>query len=724
MYASDPADRLIGVDELVAKIREYNPKSNSGKIRRAYAYGQEKHKGQRRHSGAEYFTHPVAVADFLISQRLDDLSIMTAILHDTLEDTDSSRAEIARLFGKNIAMLVEGVTNITNVVFSSLESEQAQNFRKLLFALTNDRRILLVKLADRIHNMRTIRYLKPEKQKQKARETMEIFAPLAGRLGLQSWRETLEDLAFEVLEPEGRQLVIERYNSLADKHYGGPDKSDELINDVRGEIQAVLSRAGIAAEVHSRKKSPYSIWRKMQEKHARFASVFDVHGFRIITESADDVYRSLGVVHRNWQAMQGRFKDYISQPKSNGYRSVHTTVSRKTGGILEIQIRDRLMHEVAENGDAAHWSYRDGERGRNPYSVDLTGWLARMNEGVETAQDQDELMDYFKTYMKAESIFCYTPKGEVIRLPMGAIALDFAYSIHTGLGDRCLGAIIDGNREPISKTLRNGQTVEIIRASRPCAIEAWRDLATTARAKAAISRHVHRVERMSLIEFGKDMARQAFAQADRKLTTNALRFAASKLKQISVDDLLEKVGRAEIKGTDILAAVYPDSAGRKKVAVEPEQTVIGLRPHIRPDFANCCKPVPGDNIVGIPRPGKGVKVHAVDCPALSLMENGEDRIDLRWHSGPHSAIYTSSVDITLANQAGVLGRICTLIGNKNSNISDLEFVDRKPDYYRMLIDLDVCDTNHLYDLISLIRADPDIAEVARHWSVDGRAGEP
>ena len=737
--APDPADRLIGVEELVANARKYNPKSDSGKIRKAYEYGRKKHRGQKRQSGAEYFSHPVAVADFLISQRLDDLSIVTALLHDTLEDTDSSFDEISRMFGANTAKLVEGVTKITKARFSNLETARVANLRSFLLGISDDRRILLVKLADRIHNMRTIKHLRPEKRKRKAHETMEIFAPLAGRLGLQSWREDLEDLAFQELDPGEREKVIERCNSLYKTEYRGPKEADKAIEEVRKEIGKVLIDSGISAEVQSREKRPYSIYRKMQEKRARFGSIFDVHGFRIITESADDVYRSLGVVHRHWQAMQGRFKDYISQPKSNGYRSVHTTVSRPAGGILEIQIRDRLMHEVAEKGDAAHWSYRDGVIGKNPYSVDLSGWLKRMNEGAETAQDQDELMDYFKTSMKAESVFCYTPEGEVIRLPVGATALDFAYAIHTGLGDRCLGAKIDGKREPIGKTLRSGQTVEIIRASRPCVVEAWRDLATTARAKSAISRTFHRVERESRIEFGRDLVGRAFERADKMMTENALRSAAEKLgfrraakkswpdatpeeiRVKSVEAMLGKVGRAEIRGSTVVKTVFPESADRTE---EPEQAVIGLRPDDKRDFALCCKPVPGDNIVGEPRRGEGVKIHAAHCPALGQMESTADWIELRWHGEPSSAYYTSSVDITLANQAGVLGRICTLIGKNNSNISDLEFVDRKPDYYRMLVDLEVRNLAHLEELLKLIRADGDIAEASRHRPEGGEQQPP
>ncbi len=395
---------MIDVEDLIALVRNYNPRTNADLIRRAYEYGRQMHKGQYRKSGEEYFTHPVAVAAILTEQRLDDATIVTALLHDTIEDTKSTYGEIARWFGDEIAELVDGVTKLTNLQLSSSEAKQSENFRKLFMAMSKDLRVILVKLADRLHNMRTIKSMKPEKQAQKARETMDIYAPLAGRMGMQWMREELEDLAFKVLNPEARASIIRRFITLQ-------KETGDVIPKITADIRLELDKARIEADVYGRAKKPYSIWRKMQEKQLAFSRLSDIYGFRIICRDVVDCYRILGVIHTRWRAVPGRFKDYISQPKTNGYRSIHTTVSGRDGKRVEVQIRTRQMHEVAEAGVAAHWSYREGVRANNPFAVDPAQWVARLTERFDEG-DNEEFLENVKLEMYNDQVFCFTPKGD------------------------------------------------------------------------------------------------------------------------------------------------------------------------------------------------------------------------------------------------------------------------------------------------------------------------
>jgi len=398
---------MIDVETLIDHIRTYNPKTNATLIRQAYEYGKRMHDGQLRQSGEPYFTHPIEVAVLLAGQKLDDATIITALLHDTIEDTDATFKEVSELFGLETAQLIDGVTKLTNLELSSVQTKQAENFRKLLMAMSQDLRVLLVKLGDRLHNMRTIKHMKPEKQQGKARETMDIFAPLAGRMGMQWMRDELEDLAFKVLNPEARNSILRRFINLR-------DQSEDLIPSILKDIQALLSANSIEAKISGREKKPYSIWRKMEEKQQSFSRLSDIYGFRIITTNEEDAYRTLGAVHQRWTAVPGRFKDYISSPKSNGYRSIHTTVAGRDGKLVEIQIRTREMHEVAEVGIAAHWSYRDGRRTENRFSVDPVAWLSSLTSRIESDEDDhEEFLEHVKLEMFADQVFCFTPKGDV-----------------------------------------------------------------------------------------------------------------------------------------------------------------------------------------------------------------------------------------------------------------------------------------------------------------------
>lgn len=701
-------DQMTSADDLIELVLGYNPRSNVKLLRDAFAYGEKMHDGQLRHSGEPYFTHPVAVTGILAHQQMDDATLATALLHDTIEDTKASYSEVEGLFGREVAELVDGVTKLTNIQLNSAQTKQAENFRKLFMAMSRDLRVMLVKLADRLHNMRTIKSMRPDKQAQKSHETMEIFAPLAGRMGMQWMREELEDLAFSVLNPEARLSIMRRFVTLQ-------KESGDVIKKITADMCHVLDEAGISAEVTGRAKRPYSIWRKMQEKDQGFSRLSDIYGFRIITATEADCYTVLGAVHQRWRAVPGRFKDYISQPKSNGYRSIHTTVSGRDGKRVEVQIRTREMHEVAETGVAAHWSYKNGVRVENRFAVDPVLWISSLTERLDDEHDHDEFLEAVKLEMYQDQVFCFTPKGEVIKLPRGATPIDFAYAIHTRIGSACVGAKVDGRRVPLWTRLKNGQSIEVITAEGQTPQSTWIDIAVTGRAKSAIRRELREEERERFIKLGAELARVAFENIGKKSTVKALRTAAKTLAIEDENELLERLGSAEITSREVVLAIYPELAEHKGEEVEANRAVIGLAGGQSYRRAPCCQPVPGERIVGITYRGQGVVVHAIDCEALEDLEDQPDRwLDLHWQDGTHSPSNTITLDIAITNNAGVLGRVCTLIGELDANISDLNFVDRKPDFYRLLIDVDLRDAEHLHRVMTALEAESNVSSISRH----------
>lgn len=703
----DGAIWLEDAERLVARVRAYNPRADFQKIRAAYTYGAEMHEGQYRHSGEPYITHPVAVAMILAEQQLDDATIITALLHDTIEDTRSTYGEVAKRFGPEVGDLVDGVTKLTKLQLSSTETKQAENFRKLFMAMSRDVRVIFVKLADRLHNMRTIKAMRPDKQAQKARETMDIYAPLAGRMGMQWMREELEDLAFGVLNPEGRRSIITRFATLR-------RETGDVVEKITGDIRLELDKAGIKGEVQGRAKRPFSIWRKMEEKNVGFSRLSDIYGFRVIVATEAECYSVLGAIHSRWRAVPGRFKDYISQPKSNGYRSIHTTVSGRDAKRVEVQIRTRAMHEVAETGVAAHWSYRDGERVENPFAVDPAGWVGALIQQFDAADDHDEFLEAVKLEMYQDQVFCFTPKGEVVKLPKGATPLDFAYAIHTRIGERAVGAKVDAVRVPLWHRLRNGQSVEILTAEGGTPQAGWLDLVATGRAKSAIRRSLRYADRKRFIKIGTELARVAFDQIDRRMTDKALTAAARTLRLSSSEELLARLGSAELESRQVIEALYPGIAPRTGDEIEPTAAIVGPQPDLTFRRAPCCQPVPGERIVGISYRGQGVLVHAIDCEALAGFEDQPERwIDLAWHAGNHPAVHDVTFDLTIVNDAGVLGRICTIIGAQKANISDLRFLDRRQDFFRVRVDVELRSVEHLHALRMALESEHDVALVER-----------
>jgi GTP pyrophosphokinase/guanosine-3',5'-bis(diphosphate) 3'-pyrophosphohydrolase len=697
---------MLSAENLADLVSSYNPKSNRSQIIAAYNYGQRMHDGQFRKSGEPYFSHPVAVAEILAKQKLDDATIITALLHDTIEDTPASKAEVAELFSPQVADLVDGVTKLTNVQLSSVETKEAENARKLFMAIAKDIRVILVKLADRLHNMRTIGSMRPEKQVQKARETMDLYAPLAGRMGMQFIREDLEDLAFQVLNPEARESIRVRFENLR-------AASGDVVERITGDMRLELDKAEIAAHVYGRQKKPYSIWRKMQEKDLPFSRLSDIYGFRILCASDADCYRILGVIHQRWRAVPGRFKDYISQPKTNGYRSIHTTVSGRDGKRVEVQIRTFQMHEVAEAGVAAHWSYRDGVRSKNPFTVDPVKWITKLVSEVD--EDDDEaFLEAVKLEMFADQVFCFTPKGDVIKLPKGACPIDFAYAIHTRIGNSCVGVKVDGMRVPIWTTLRNGQSVEIITAEGQHPVSQWLDLVETGKAKTAIRRALREMDRGRHVTLGRDLLRSAFDHYDKKMTDKLIETAAKKLRLESGEELLARLGSAEQSARETVRILFPDIKDDKNTHVDHQRAVIGLNTGQSFTRRPCCEPLPGERIVGILTAGSGVSVHAINCDSLERFEEKPELwVDLHWHDGKHAAIYPVTLQLTISNDAGVLGRVCTVVGEAGANISDLKFVDRKPDFYKIDISVDLSDVEHLVSVLSRLEAEPEVATITR-----------
>lgn len=710
---------MIRQYELVEMVRAYNPNTDEALLNRAYVYGAKMHATQTRASGEPYFGHPLEVAGILTELHLDDASIVTALLHDTIEDTTATLAEITELFGEEIGQLVDGVTKLTRLQLTSKEAAQAENFRKLLIAMSRDVRVLLVKLADRLHNMRTLGCLRPDKRQRIARETMEIYAPLAGRMGMQAMREELEDLAFDVLNPEARTSIIRRFLKLR-------KETGDLIPVITSEISDALEAAGIEARVTGREKKPYSIWRKMEEKQVGFSQLSDIYGFRIITRSEDGCYRALGAVHRRWRVVPERIKDYVSGPKANGYRSIHTTVSGPKAMRVEIQIRTQEMHEVAETGIAAHWAYRDGTRSQNRFAVDPYTWLRDLVDRFEKGDAPQEFLEQVKLEMFYDQVFCFTPKGDVIPLPRGATPIDFAYAIHSRVGDTCVGAKIDGRRAPLWTRLRNGQSVEILRANAQRPSPVWMDMAITGRARTAIRRALRDDKRDENIRTGREIVKQAFQRRGHEMTDKAVETAARKLARLGSDDLYEAVGAGDLTGKRVVEAVYPVPGGDQ---ADPRieagaQTIRGLRRGETAQFALCCHPVPGERIVGI-RQGGLIAVHAIDCPVLEGHEHELDRWrDLRWdEDAALFATHVARLELTLANETGALARICGLIAEQRANIDYLLTAERTPDFFRIVVDVEVRDVRHLNAILTVMEAQPIVSSAVRARATSGTRNE-
>lgn len=710
--------------ELVDKVSGYLSNLDENLLNQAYVFTVKKHGDQKRASGDPYFSHPVEVAGILTELKLDEPTIVTGLLHDTLEDTDATYEELQRLFGEEVAQLVDGVTKLSKLELTADQNKQAENFRKLLVATANDIRVLIVKLADRLHNMRTLHYIQDPKRKQRiAQETLEIYAPLAGRMGIQSFREELEDLSFKMLKPQGYSLISDKLVALK------AERSD-MLDSIAYDLKNLLTEESVEAAVEGREKSPFSIWRKMENKSISLEQLSDIFGFRVIVNGEVDCYRALGAVHRKWQFVPGRFKDFISVPKTNNYRSLHTTIIGPNRQRVEIQIRTSEMHTIAQNGVAAHWLYKESDDERRKVFEDIKPfkWLQELVDQLKIANTAEEFLEDTKMELFHDQVFCFTPKGRIIALPKGATPLDFAYAVHTEVGNSCAGARVNGNITPIRTVLRNGDEVEIIRAEGQLPSANWESIVVTGKARAAIRHHLRENEHLAHIQTGREIIASVFQAEKKSNDDNHLERALVPLDCETLDDLYAMVGGGEVSGTEVFRKVYPDqkSPGMLVTALNAITSKVGSdgkknAPVIGGDSFSAIKfapdtfPLPGDRIVGIMTPGEGVMVYPISSPLLQDYEAELDRwLPLKWdNDASHDRMYDTRLSLTVANKIGALAIISRTIGEFGANISNLSMNQRDEDFCLLEMDLVVRDLNHVKEIISALRGSRLVNRVKR-----------
>jgi len=722
---------MIRQFELVERVHSYDPDADEDVLNRAYVYGLKKHGTQLRASGDPYFSHPVEVAGILAEMRLDTSSIVTGLLHDTLEDTDATRDELARLFGDEVARLVDGVTKLSRLEVQSETTKEAENLRKLVLAMSTDIRVLLVKLADRLHNMRTLHHIKePARRKRIARETMDLYAPLASRIGMEKVKRELEELAFGELNPDGRASVLARLGYLK-------EKGEQIVPEIEAELVRTLAEGGLSAQVSGREKTPYSIWRKMQRKNVSFEQLADIMAFRIIVADIAQCYQALGLLHGRYQMLPQRFKDFISVPKPNGYRSLHTGVIGPHGQRIEIQIRTAEMQEQAERGVAAHWIYKQGGPSTDAPQY---AWLRSLIDILDKSSNAEDFLEHTKLEMFQDQVFCFTPKGKLISLPRGATPIDFAYAVHSQVGDTCVGAKINGRMLPLRTQLSNGDQIEIVTSKAQTPSPTWERFAVTGKARAAIRRFVRVRQREQYLQLGRSLLEKTFHEEGYEVTEKGLDGVKANFKQASTDDLVANVGAGLTGAREVLIAVYPGLKQQRKAVASGGADVVpisrarikgkardpaarengqiaitGLIPGMAVHFARCCHPLPGDRIVGIITTGKGVTIHTIDCGTLESFSDTPERwIDVGWEAvGNGGAAYTGRLKITVANQPGSLSSLSTVIARHEGNISNLRIVNRSMDFFDMVIDVEVADVKHLADITAALRATPAINAVER-----------
>ena len=653
--------------DLVERVKAYDPGTDEDALNRAYVYSMKAHGAQLRDSGDPYFSHPVEVAGILAQMKLDTASIVTGLLHDTVEDTVATLDDIERVFGPEIARLVDGVTKLSRIELQSDQTKQAENFRKLVLAMSEDIRVLLVKLADRLHNMQTLHFIKAaEKRRRIARETMDIYAPLA-------------------------------------------------------ELQTTLDAGGVEAVVTGREKSPYSIWRKMQRKNIGFEQLSDIMAFRIVVDTLEQCYQALGVIHSHYPVVPGRFKDYISTPKPNGYRSLHTGVIGPERQRIEIQIRTREMHEVSELGVAAHWSYKQSD-----VRTDGTQyrWLRELLDILEHASSPEEFLENTKLEMYQDQVFCFTPKGDLIALPRGATPVDFAYAVHSQVGDTCVGAKINGRIVPLRTALSNGDQVEIITSKAQTPSPTWERFVVTGKARARIRRFVRAQQRAQYMDLGKEILTKAFRHDNVEFSEKALEPVLKNFGAQTAEDLYAAVGEGLVTKGEVVHAVQPNRPEPKTAkglplprSRKPSDNAVpirGLIPGMALHYAGCCHPLPGDRIVGIVTTGKGVTIHTIDCETLeSFADTPERWLDVAWDNEDATGGHVGRITVTLGNEPGSLASLTTVIGKNNGNITNLKITNRSQDFFEILVDIEVQDVKHLSNLIAALRATPVINSVER-----------
>ena len=714
--------------ELVERVTKYDPDADEDLLNRAYVYAMKAHGNQKRASGEAYFNHPLEVAAILTEMKLDSATIAAALLHDTVEDTEATQQEIEEKFGPEIASLVDGLTKIAKLDLVTKEAAQAENLRKLLLAMSRDVRVLLVKLADRLHNMRTLEHVKPEKRVRIAQETMDIYAPLAGRMGMQAVRDELEDIAFKVLNPDAYTIITDR---LAKLHA----ESGGVLKSIEQELTLKLVENGIKAEVYGREKRPYSIFRKMERKLLSLGQLSDIFGFRVIVGTVDQCYRALGIIHRTYRAVPGRFKDYISTPKQNDYRSIHTTVIGPHHMRVEMQIRTRLMHEIAERGVAAHNIYKDAPDAKEALDgfrapaaeSNAYRWLRHLVEMLQEGESPREFLEHTKLELFHDQVFCFTPKGKLIALPKGATPIDFAYAVHTSVGDSCVGAKVNGSHAPLVTELQNGDEVEIIRSDAQTPPAAWEGLAVTGKARAAIRRATRAAARKQFAGLGHEIVQKMLAKIGKTYVAKEVTAAIPRVGHKDVDDALAAIGRGELSAVDMLKAMghtiddtklkelrrkSPSKKSDPDLSVPVRGVARTTALRISPETGA----VPGERIVGILTPGEGITIYPIFAKALEQFDNQPERwVDLAWDTGAEDQRFPARLTVTILNEVGSLAQVTQSISDLGGNIDALMMVAREGarDFYDVDITLEVHDLKHLNDIMASLRGKPAVSDVSR-----------
>ena len=715
--------------ELVERVQKYKPDVNEALLNKAYVYAMQKHGKQMRASGDPYISHPLEVAAILTEMRLDESTIAVALLHDTIEDTTATRAEIDELFGEDIGRLVEGLTKIKKLDLVTKRAKQAENLRKLLLAISDDVRVLLVKLADRLHNMRTLEHVPPEKRARIAEETMDIYAPLAGRMGMQAMREELEELAFKNINQEAYDTVTGKLAELS-------ERNRDLIHTIEDELSELFKQEGLNATVKGRQKKAYSVFRKMQSKSLSFEQLSDVFGFRIIVDTEADCYRALGIVHMRWSVVPGRFKDYISTPKQNDYRSIHTTIVGPSRQRVELQIRTRLMQDIAERGVAAHALYKDASAGADAELLSKDSraysWLRQTIEALSVGDNPEDFLEHTKLELFQDQVFCFTPKGQLIALPRGATPIDFAYAVHTDIGDTCVGAKINGRIMPLVTRLANGDEVEILRSGVQVPPPAWEEIVVTGKARAAIRRATKAAVRKQYSGLGMRILERTFTRAGKPLSREGLKPVLHRLGQKDVEDMLAAVGRGETRDEGWfnlrsaaglifklpgLGKSQKTSAKARKIGPDPDMAAMPIRGmddnsvvRFGPGGA-----VPGDRIVGILEPGAGITVYPIQSPGLTKFDDEPSRwIDIRWDIDENNKNrFPARILVTAINAPGTLADVAQMIAASETNIQTLSMGRVAADFTEMLVDLQVWDLKHLNNLITQLKGLGSVSTVER-----------
>lgn len=704
-----------GFDKLESEIQQYLTTEQIEKIKAAYLFAKNAHGAQKRFSGEPYITHPVAVAYILAQIKMDEPTLIAAILHDVIEDTHTPLSTITKEFGKEVAELVDGVTKLTQIHFENYAQAQAENFRKMIMAMASDIRIILIKLSDRLHNMRTIGVMPLAKQKRTAQATLEIFAPIANRLGMHTFRIELENLGFATLYPL-------RYKILKNAVQKARGNRQEIISIIHTQIQDALEKHHITSpSLIGRNKHLYSIYKKMHEKHLSFSEIMDVYGFRIIVDKIDTCYRVLGVLHNLYKPIAQRFKDYIAIPKTNGYQSLHTTLFGPYGVPIEIQIRTEAMHKMAENGIAAHWLYKTEKKEVKDAQTRAHEWLQNILEMDKSSTNSIEFIENVKTDLFPDEAYVFTPKGQIIELPAGATPVDFAYAIHSDIGNTCVAARVDKRLSPLNIPLVSGQQVEIITAPGARPNNAWLEFVITGKAKSNIRHYLRKQQRDESIELGKRLVETSLSThrlSLQDLATETLTTALKTLKLDSINHLYEEVGIghrpallvgkliAELKGQFTEVSIVSTREQAPLIIRGTEGLVIS--------YAKCCRPIPGDQIAGIVRAGQGIEVHTLNCPKVARLQHHLDRyVPLLWESNVQGD-FSVDLNIDLLNRRGSLTALTIAISEADSNIETIRSQESDKHYFHVELTVTAHNRSHLALILQKIRKRKDVLRVMRH----------